>query len=225
MHLFYAFRNIILRSNPQVSSDCQRSPWHKTSFKTLNRREKEEEQWQQIFIQLSFCPYFTWNDLQFCRRQWAVYVAKTYEEEQEGKGDETLISTRTEIKMTHKTATILCINSSSFFTKTQVAHPLSFPFYPLLDYPASSLISVPQMIHSLNLATQYANLLQLLISKQISCFPKLNGNQLSQFQYFTAGTQPSNSHPVSPYTLYTSPNTLTRNLQGSRFLKDIPVSS
>lgn len=115
------------------------------------------------------------------------------------------------------------INSSSFFTKTQVAHPLSFPS-PLLDYPASSLISVPQMIHSLNLATQYANLLQLLISKQISCFPKLNGNQLSQFQYFTAGTQPSNSHPVSPYTLHTSPNTLTRNLQGSRFLKDIPVS-
>lgn len=143
MHLFYAFRNIILRSNPQVSLDCQRSLWHKTSFKTLKTREEEEEQWQQIFIQLNFCPYFTWKDLQFCRRQWAVYVAKTYEEAQEGKGDETLISTRTETKMTHKTATILCTNSSSLFTKTQMVHPLYFPFYPLLDYPASPLISVP----------------------------------------------------------------------------------
>ena len=144
---------------------------------------------------------------------------------QEAKGDETLISMRTETKVTYKSATVLCINSSSLFIKTQMAHSLYFPFYPLLDYPASSLISFPQMIHSSNLAKKYSNLLKLLISKQISCYPKLNGNHLSQFKYFTAVTQPSNSHPVSPYTLHTFPNTLTRNLQGSRFLKDIPFSS
>ena len=155
-------------------------------------------------------------------------MAKTYQEEQEGKGDETLISMRKETKMTEKTATILCINNCSLFTKkkkkTNGASPL-FSFLSSLRLPSFFSISVPQMTHSLNLATQYSTLLKLLISKQISCFPKLNGNQLSQFKYFTAGTQPSNSHPVSPYTLHTSPNTLTRNLQGSRFLKDIPVSS
>lgn len=52
-------------------------------------------------------------------------------------------------------------------------------FFLLLAYSSTLLISFPRIIYNGNLAKKYSNLLKLLISKQISSDPKLNGNQLS----------------------------------------------
>jgi hypothetical protein len=136
----------MLRRDPYVSLDCQRSPWCKTHFEeTLKVRKRRRGNWKRLLVDIH--SFFVSESLKS-----TCMSVKNYEQSNTLWSNRMMAGSDTNEMLILKksgrggSASILCIQTSSLYKDGQDS--FFYSLFRCLDYPATLLTNFLQVLQS-----------------------------------------------------------------------------